>query len=454
MDNEHTPGRSPFDRPLFNKDGAPGLKAAGHTHPGQRRALNEDAWRIAEEADTARMWARRGRLFAVADGMGGHAAGEVASQLAIEELFGEYYGSTSAPMSPGMRLEQAILIANQKIYEQSAAQTTQAGMGTTIVAAVVRDDWLTIANVGDSRAYMVRDGQPLQITKDHSWVAEQIEAGMLTQSEAVGHIYRSVVTRSVGHHPSIEVDLFEQPLEPGDTILLCSDGLSNQVSDAEIARILTERSPAQAAAELVDLANGYGGPDNITAVVVKLPGVGKDASRVARDTERERTQVADTKPLSAVPGGAEIKPAPGVQPPSISAEVGSPDLPVSRKPVRQRTSPARNRRYVLIAVLSILLCAASIVGAAAVSGQLQNWLATRTPAPTQTGTPTGTALPTLTETPQPTSTPTSTNTPALTLTATATYTPTATPTHTPTFTPTPGTGSVGWERFRRRHIVS
>jgi serine/threonine protein phosphatase PrpC len=246
------------------------LTAAGCTDPGQRRTVNQDAWRIAGEAETAHLWAERGRFFAVADGMGGHAAGEIASQLAIDTMFDEYYGSNNAPLSPGIRMEKAILAANLKIYEQAALQETQAGMGTTIVAAVVRDNWLTIANVGDSRAYLVRDGEPLQITRDHSWVAEQVEVGALSEEEAQNHMYRSVVTRCLGHRSEVSVDIFDYALESGDVVLLCSDGLSNQVSAEEIAQILIEYPPDQATGELVDLANQYGGPDNITVIVLHL----------------------------------------------------------------------------------------------------------------------------------------------------------------------------------------
>jgi protein phosphatase len=211
--------------------------------------------------------------------MGGHAAGEIASQLAVDTMFDEFYGSSNTPMSPGMRMEKAILAANLKIYEQAAMQETQAGMGTTIVAAVVRDDWLTIANVGDSRAYLVRGGEPLQITRDHSWVAEQVEVGALSEEEAQNHMYRSVVTRCLGHRSEVRVDIFDYALEPGDAILLCSDGLSNQVSAKEIAQILNESSPEQATGELVDLANQYGGPDNITVIVLHLLELQGDADQ-------------------------------------------------------------------------------------------------------------------------------------------------------------------------------
>ncbi|MBN1643028.1 MAG: Stp1/IreP family PP2C-type Ser/Thr phosphatase, partial [Anaerolineae bacterium] len=262
---------------------SPRLVVAGHTDPGQRRALNEDAWRVAGASAEGDAIVERGYLFAVADGMGGHAAGEVASQIAIEALFAGYYASADAsPMSPAMRLEQAILAANARIHAESGHRASQAGMGTTIVAAVVHDKWLTVANVGDSRAYLIRRGATQQITHDHSWVAEQVAAGLLTEEQAQNHTYRSVVTRCLGHQPQIAVDTFELVLEPGDQVLLCSDGLSNQVSEGEMVRIATDAAPQRAVRELVDLANRYGGPDNITAVLLEVVDEAQAAARAER----------------------------------------------------------------------------------------------------------------------------------------------------------------------------
>jgi serine/threonine protein phosphatase PrpC len=248
----------------------PRLVAAGQTHPGRQRPLNEDAWQIAPEADTGHRWAARGRLYAVADGMGGHAAGEVASQLALDTLLQQYYNSDETPLPPAIRLERAVLEANLDIYEQAVAVDAQAGMGTTLVAAVIHEDRLTVANVGDSRAYLVRDGEAIQITEDHSWVAEQVKLGVMTDEQAENHAYRNVVTRCLGHKPGIQVDIFEHRLQAGDAILLCSDGLSNQVPADEIARVVTGHTPDESTDKLVDLANRAGGPDNITALVVQV----------------------------------------------------------------------------------------------------------------------------------------------------------------------------------------
>ena len=420
MDSGNTSGEFLFDgtTPLH-------LIAAGHTHPGQRRVLNEDAWKIADVSDTAHTWAQRGRLLAVADGMGGHAAGEVASQLAIETLFNEYYGHDEFPLPPAMRLEQAIQIANQKIFEQSAARQSQAGMGTTIVAAVVRDDWLTIANIGDSRAYLVRDAEAQQITRDHSWIAEQIEAGALTEQEAKNHIYRSVVTRCMGHRPTIQVDVFEQALESGDAVLLCSDGLSNQVSDGEIAHVLTHHSPVQAVNELVDLANQYGGPDNITAVAFR-----------AVDAQPEGSVPQDTKslPTQADIAAGKQDSSPPVPASSSSAYASTRPSAPSIAPGRSDAAPKAFGRGWLIALLVMAVIALCVAGLF-VSQQAMTWLATSTPtaSPSSTSPPS----PTHTATHSPTATPTPTNSPTPTHTLTATHTPSPTATATPTATPTP-----------------
>jgi serine/threonine protein phosphatase PrpC len=272
----------------------PQLEVAGQTHVGQVRPLNEDAWQASSESDTADLWTNRGRLFAVADGMGGHAAGEVASQLALDTLIQEYYGGDDTPLPPAIRLERAIIEANLNIYEQAVTVDAQSGMGTTIVAAIVYEDRVIVANVGDSRAYLVREAQVDQITVDHSWVAEQVKLGALSAEQAQNHAYRNLVTRCLGHRPGIQIDLFEHRLQPGDAILLCSDGLSNQVPQDEIARVVTEHSPDQAVNELIELANQRGGPDNITAVVIEVIEVPGGRLSAQRGEERPESLSAKT----------------------------------------------------------------------------------------------------------------------------------------------------------------
>ena len=413
------------------------VNAAGQSHPGQRRTLNEDAWWIAQEPDTGAWWAQRGRLFVVADGMGGHAAGEVASQLAVETLAQVYYGGDDTPVSPAMRLEQAIQAANRRVYEQAATQDAQAGMGTTVVAAVVHDGWLTIANVGDSRAYRVRSGQAEQITRDHSWVAEQVTAGTLTQEEAKNHIYRNVVTRCLGHRPTVQLDLFEQVLEVGDIVLLCSDGLSNQVSDTELASILSESAAALAAATttLLRLANERGAPDNITAVAFQV---------LALPAEREQGQPTIPARLGAADDQVTL-----VVPASTSGARAASRSRAAEPTVRRRPAARPRRasrlRVVLLAALAvwgIVLCTASIPLVASRWGLLRDWLGW--PAATSTSRPPGTVTPPQSLTVTPTIVlltsatalhmPTTAGTTAAPATATSTLTPTITLTVSPTAT--------------------
>jgi serine/threonine protein phosphatase PrpC len=244
---------------------------------GQIRELNEDCWGLFEALSKSlelppETMERKGRLYAVADGMGGHAAGEVASKRAITVLFQQYYDDPDVDLVRS--LERAFWAANAEIYAQAATHPEQSGMGTTLVAAVIQDDELVVANVGDSRAYLIRNGQAEQISRDHSWVNEQVEAGLLTESEAQTHMYRNIITRSLGSRPDVAVDTFSLPLEVGDGILLCTDGVSNEVRAPEIGQSVSESVRAdQAAAGLVATANRRGGADNLTVIVVRVAGL-------------------------------------------------------------------------------------------------------------------------------------------------------------------------------------
>ncbi len=244
---------------------------------GQVRELNEDCWGLFETLSRSLELSpetieRKGRLYAVADGMGGHAAGEVASKRAISVLFQQYYEDPDVDLVRS--LERSFWAANAEIYAQAATHPEQSGMGTTMVAAVVQDDELVVANVGDSRAYLIRDGQAEQISHDHSWVNEQVEAGLLTESEAETHVYRNIITRSLGSRPDVPVDTFSLPLQVGDSLLLCTDGVSNEVRAPEIGQIISEASGAdQAASSLIATANRRSGADNLTAVVVRVAGL-------------------------------------------------------------------------------------------------------------------------------------------------------------------------------------
>jgi PPM family protein phosphatase len=229
------------------------LVAAGVTDVGRVREGNEDAF--LEEA-------RRLGVVAVADGMGGHRAGEVASATALASL--------RASMAAGEPLRDAIVGANDAVLERSVSDQELHGMGTTLTAGTLGEDGnLLVGHVGDSRAYLLRDGDLTQITNDHSLVEEMVRTGELTPEQAESHPQRSIITRALGIDPEVDVDVYPVQLEAGDRILLCSDGLTTMVRSDEIADILTrEPDPKRAAQRLVDAANAAGGEDNVTAIVV------------------------------------------------------------------------------------------------------------------------------------------------------------------------------------------
>lgn len=239
--------------------------AFGLTDVGRRRENNQD--RLLLDAE-------RG-VYAVADGMGGHAAGEVASQIAIEALGeavdGDRLGRNAADTEEtARRLEAAFLEGNRRICESVLTREEWRGMGTTIVALVALDDRVVVGHVGDSRAYRLRDGQLQRLTNDHSWVSEQVRLGLLTDDEAKRHPMRNIITRALGNRDELEVDTTEEPIHPGDVFLLCSDGLNSMLGDDEISELLTRHrnEPEKACQALVDEANERGGEDNVTVVVL------------------------------------------------------------------------------------------------------------------------------------------------------------------------------------------
>ena len=243
------------------------LDATQRTDPGRERDHNED-YCGSFEPEEPELLAERGRLYLVADGIGGHLAGDVAAQYAVEQVLYAYYNDPW--VGPGENLTRAIRGANADLYQEAQRNPARSGMGTTLVAAAIRGDELTVANVGDSRAYLVREGQIRQISRDHSWVAEKLAAGLLTPEQARNHPNRNIITRSLGNDPDVEVDVFCERIGPGDVILLCTDGLSGLVRDEEMAAVVSRADPRRAAEELVRLANERGGPDNITATVIKV----------------------------------------------------------------------------------------------------------------------------------------------------------------------------------------
>jgi PPM family protein phosphatase len=239
------------------------------TDTGRRRANNEDNM-ISILPDDPHVLAQKGILLIVADGLGGHDKGEVASEMVVSEVSKRYYDDAENEDVVSSLL-QAIQQANEAVYTGSIeGGMTERVMGTTCTAAVLLDDHAYIMNVGDSRAYLVRQGGVRQVSLDHSWVAEQVRAGILTAEQARGHVQRNVITRCMGAHLNVEVDVFKEIMQPGDILLLCSDGLSNMVSDEEIGAIVQQLTPQESATQLVALANENGGSDNITVVVARV----------------------------------------------------------------------------------------------------------------------------------------------------------------------------------------
>jgi len=248
------------------------LRVAGGTDLGQKRAINEDAFASHPEIG----------VLVVCDGMGGEAAGEVASQLAVETISRQLNGAdrwargpsplpTSGFLTRTRRLGAALQLSNRAIYEQSRKITEQTGMGTTAVGAWIEDNLLSLAHVGDSRAYLWRHGNLERLTNDHSLVEEMLRAGLWTEEQARTSKQQSVLLRVLGREAEVDVDLAEIPMMPGDYLLLCSDGLSRMVSDEALANTITRlREPEAICQSLIAQANENGGVDNITVVVAEI----------------------------------------------------------------------------------------------------------------------------------------------------------------------------------------
>lgn len=237
------------------------------TDVGRVRTGNEDNF-FAEADD------RRG-VFVVADGMGGHAAGEVASEMAVTIVSRHLLGLSSvrdAGASP--LVSKSLQEANRAIFDRMLAEADKQGMGTTASVMVLSDHGYLIGQIGDSRVYLYRDGALAQITKDHSYVQEQVDAGLLTPEQARYHPYSNVITRCVGASDEVEADIYSGEVRVGDVFLLCSDGLTGMVDDRRLAQLLMARSgPGRIVDSLIAEANGRGGLDNITAIVIQVLGV-------------------------------------------------------------------------------------------------------------------------------------------------------------------------------------
>ncbi|HKV83652.1 MAG TPA: Stp1/IreP family PP2C-type Ser/Thr phosphatase [Ktedonobacterales bacterium] len=323
------------------------LAVAELTDVGRRRERNQDnvSHKVPEDE---RALDDKGALFVVCDGMGGHAAGEVASEMAVASLLEAYYAGEDADIITAVA--NAIKQANQSVFQYASEHPEMKGMGTTCVALVIHGGRAYFVNIGDSRGYLVRNGAMRQITLDHSWVAEQVRAGLLTEEQARTHAHRNVITRSVGTQANVSADLFIETLRDGDRVLLCSDGLYGYVDEEFIEReMATHDEPQLGAQHLIDMANENGGPDNITAMIVHLLEVPEVTGEVKLPPSLEGEEQVITRPMVAVQASAKL--------PAASAEKsGSKSGRAARK---QRPAGVRAAAIVvrLLAVAAVLCLA-------------------------------------------------------------------------------------------------
>jgi serine/threonine protein phosphatase PrpC len=299
---------------------------------GKARDHNEDNFLVADLSRrdcTAPVSEReyelgdRGLLLVVADGMGGAAAGELASEMATDTIYKELVGSWLREQEAtgqrfALRLKEAVETANQQIHDYAKAHPENRGMGTTATTVGILGDHLYLTQVGDSRAYLVREGAAHQLTKDQSLMQRLVEAGELTEEEAAQSERRNIILQALGPDAKVKVDLTHQEIRRGDLVVLCSDGLSGQVKKEEIARLVSETRDLKAACDrLVALANERGGPDNITVVVARLDGDGLRAAASAEEVGHQVFPLIDTE--------ASTDPVPvyrGSKPPVPAAKQG------------------------------------------------------------------------------------------------------------------------------------
>ncbi|HOT23030.1 MAG TPA: Stp1/IreP family PP2C-type Ser/Thr phosphatase [Thermoleophilia bacterium] len=302
---------------------------AALTDIGLHRRSNEDRFIVAPP------------LFAVCDGMGGAEAGEVAAGLAVETL--------AARFAAGEGIVAAARAANAAVYARASERREESGMGTTLTALVVDEDQGHFAHVGDSRAYRLRDGVLEQLSADHSLVGEMVREGRLTPEEAAAHPHRSVLSRALGTEAEVEIDRFSVDLRSGDVLLLCSDGLTSEVSDDEIREMLGAATPAEAARALVDAARAAGGHDNVTVVVIRI-------------------EEGDETDASADPGGADVRGADvrGGEGAAVTGAGGAP-APVTAAPSKTPAPRAARRRLITLVVVLALVALLGLAGVVVVN---------------------------------------------------------------------------------------
>ncbi len=310
---------------------------AGATDPGRRRRRNEDSYVIDPP------------LFAVADGMGGAQAGEVASKLAA-----------GAVKSRGADVESLIQEANRRVHQRSLEDPNTSGMGTTLTVAAVADGVVSIGHVGDSRAYLVRDGKLEQLTEDHSLVGELMRSGKLSPEEAESHPQRSMITRALGTDPDVDVDIFSVEPRPDDLFLLCSDGLTSMVDDREILRLVGEKRGdlQELVKALIKAANKGGGEDNITVIAFEIG----DADAPAHELEDTAVVAA---PAAPEPDDEDTLTEADRVPTVDTAVVHVDEIAAAyEREQEQALPPPKRRRRFLTRALSFLIVIALLFGVA------------------------------------------------------------------------------------------
>ena len=347
------------------------IEQAGRTDVGRQRSANEDSLVV------------RPPLFAVADGMGGAKAGEVASAVAVDAV--EEARESSEPTEA--QLASIVRDANRRIYDLAVADESRRGMGTTLTLAKVHGDEVSLAHVGDSRAYRLRGGELEQLTRDHSLVAELERSGQITPEAAEHHPQRSIITRALGPEPDVEVDTYTLAGREGDLFLICSDGLTSMISDDEVASILRSAgSLDEAADELIRAANQSGGKDNITVILFRLgEGEAADGATAVRpapadeDTITGEIHATDVEAAAEQHAAAEEPQAAGGEGPLTALHDAPADATVVRPPT-PRTSPAseapaprrrrRRGRSAARAAVALLLVAGVVAGLYGLSRQV------------------------------------------------------------------------------------
>jgi len=338
---------------MFGRSKSIRVEIFGKTDLGRTRDHNEDRFLVADltrKAASLQPDVRqhdigpRGTLLVVADGMGGAAAGELASEMATDAIYAHLVKTWNAehevtPQRFAYRLKEAVEVANASIHAHAKAHPEVRGMGTTTTAAGVLNDHVYLTQVGDSRAYLIRGGQAHQITKDQSLMQRLVEAGELTEEEAAQSERRNIILQALGPDPKVKVDLTHQEVRRGDILVLCSDGLSGQVKKEEIAQVVSTTPDLSAACDkLIAIANERGGPDNITVVLARFDGDGLRSSDGGQEDEV----------------GHQVYPL-------IDTETSTEPVPIykgSRPPVPNREKNNPSARVIVLAAIAV---AAAIV---------------------------------------------------------------------------------------------